>query len=747
MTSILDWIGFKADRVSLKTFFAQKGFTILAAWEALKIAVLRHRHLVALDVLLSIHLSIRDQSPWSTGTRFHKIESYLKLAPNRTAELINAYPCTRGELHRALNSFVVNNGPIEVVRQLLRTGASLRNKGGRPSVGRLIRYFGSQECQEVDIALLETLFDAGAIVDELPSRCHRLGWPGPDEPRYDTDYLLLSGGHSTNGYGLWPLVSSYSDRQQTTVTVPGIFAAARDGPEQLQSYLNSRSKPYDEHDRKQVLEIALSEASGRGYTNVLQSLVQFGVDPNLRMLPKKHDVEGSLNKWHPVIRAANNGKVDTLRVLVIVSDLDIGLLDEQVASGYLDLCALRNMESSQLKQVLRLLSTLDFATTTRNEILLSVLEPRNCGSGHDDPDFGFVDQLLELGLASVDRVYLRGKPPGPQLLVHAIRRGCGIRALGYLQVEQAMRVISASSLRMLLEATLSRNKHRERHTILEFLAQQIRGLEAYVRENSSSLLSYFLREPPACGCASEAMPVATVEWFLGLGATLDISGFARLIRHATQSFMMAIIDGVRDIKVVDKSFALKEAIASGRHNLAVALIERGAQINSAHERGYETILEYACMKGSPLWFIRFLLKEGADVNATPEVGLTALQSAAATGSMNTVGMLLDYGADVNAPRYLSYNRTTLRAIDVAVQYSKLDMVHFLIEAGGRSGYPGLTGFDGAIQIATRDRHFAIADLLKKHADSHCRDRMEAERLWLEEYSAARMEMDRNEAEF
>lgn len=170
------------------------------------------------------------------------------------------------------------------------------------------------------------------------------------------------------------------------------------------------------------------------------------------------------------------------------------------------------------------------------------------------------------------------------------------------------------------------------------------------------------------------------------------------------------------------------------------LVDKGADVNSLRESDASTVLQSACLRGAHLDCIRLLLDEGADVNAPPAaVGYTALQYAVARGSMNVVGLLLDYEADVNAisgihkgpPFVDDILWTFIRAIDIAVWNSGLDMVHFLIAAGARSSRPGLTGFDGAVKLATSERHFAITALLLKHADSHRRDRMEAERKWLQ----------------
>lgn len=813
MTSILDWIGYSADIASLKTFFGQKGLTVLAAWEGLNSTIRQRRHLAAFKTIFSVHLSLGDQVPCTIGPSSRDIGHYLMESPEIALILINAYPCYTGHLDLSLQIAATTPGhPItsKLVQQLSGAGASFKNEHRPFIVDDFISRMGRRKCQTADLDLLKIFLEAGVVVDWQPEL--QRDWPGPNEPIHATDYLLLEGGYDTHNRGLWSLVSSYSDRQQTTVTVPGIFEAAQGGHDQLRFYLNDRTKPCGDHDRKQILEIALSEASERGYVKVLHNLMQFGVDPNVRMLPEFYrDISCTYkmtntnewytykkrNIWHPVVRAANAGKVDTLRMLVAVSSIDIALVNERVgAFMQLDLYALRDMENSQLDQILRLLLTLGLTTATRNDILLQALGPCRCHSHEHGADFEFVDQLLELGLASSDhRVHLDGEM---HLLVCAIRRNCAIRSLNYL-VERDMLVLSAlsaSTIEALCDAALRRP---DSYSIMEFLSQKLEGFKAYVQKNSSLLLKS-LQDNFCCEFHvnsgkdrdDNCSVMITAKWLLGLGATLDISGFSQLTQHASENFILAMIDSVPNIKELEKWSALRQATEDGRYNLAVALVERGAmqlEINDPQELHSETALQVACHKGAPLWFIKFLVDKGADVNAPPTAdsgtalqnacgaraslscvrflldqgadvnaptapdcefyrGLTAIHLAVNNTSMNMVGLLLDHGADVNAlSRFLRVGLNLrgiraplnfLRPIDLAAWRSHLDMVHFLIEAGGRSSYPGLTGFDGAIALATEYRHFAIAALLQKHADSHRGDRMEAERRWLQANANVRM---------
>lgn len=784
MRSILDWVGFSVDIATLSTFFSQKAFTILAVWEALVSTVLSWKHSAAFEVLLSVHLSIRDREPWTIRKPFNHLKDYVKMAPNRVATVIDAYKCDQRELDTALQAaipiFQRTRVPIAVLEKLISAGASLENENCRTSVDHLIRYFARGNCEAVDLALLKFLLEAGAVVDEPTSYECDKDWSIPNTPMYSTDCILLHWGCSATNGDLWSLVSLYSDRQQTTATVPGILEAAQRGQEQLHYYLKARSKPFDDQHRKRVLEIALSEASGRGYANVTQRLVQFGVDPNVRMLSR--DSVSSHNVWHPVIRAVNSGQFHTLRILVSESSADIVFLKDRV-DEQLDLCSLRNMENSQRGQILQVLSALDISTECRSGILLNAIGPHLCRQpGHEALDHGFVSQLLEIGLACLDcGQNSAGKTS--HILVRAIEKGCDVTALDYL-VQRGVDVLSGLSAdtnrKLLSEVTISRSS-RKRNDILLFLAQNIEGLQSCAQENISSLLPILLRNMSChrsraedcweCGC--ECM--ITLKWFLDLKVPWESLVVDELIEYTNDQFMLGLIHSVADVSTIHGCFALESSIFLGRLNLAVALIERGVQVNDTRGAYGCTALQKACENGAPLWFIRFLvdkggdvnapldpeegrsalqaacfdgaqlscirflIDKGADINAPPALynGFTALQYAASGGRMNVTELLLNHGADVNAlsgvidytydygpgPRFM-------RALDIAAKYSRLDMAHLLIVAGARSCRPGCTGFKGAIEIASRRNNFAVASLIQEHADSRSEDPMEAERMWL-----------------
>lgn len=191
---------------------------------------------------------------------------------------------------------------------------------------------------------------------------------------------------------------------------------------------------------------------------------------------------------------------------------------------------------------------------------------------------------------------------------------------------------------------------------------------------------------------------------------------------------------------------LQQAIERGRLGLAAELIQRGASVcappgEDRHGFHY-TALQKACATNAPLSFIRRLVEAGADVNEPPPArgpGLTSLEYAAGLGALNMAQYLLEQGAKVNSlgsargcdpftGNPAGIHRT--RPLDWAARDGRLDMVSFLLQSGGRSGRPGITGLDGAIDAATvQVNHFAVARVLQSWAAEHGNSLLEAEAAW------------------
>jgi len=93
-------------------------------------------------------------------------------------------------------------------------------------------------------------------------------------------------------------------------------------------------------------------------------------------------------------------------------------------------------------------------------------------------------------------------------------------------------------------------------------------------------------------------------------------------------------------------------------------------------------------------------------------GVTALQAAAIRGRVDIALMLLDAGADVDAPATGDSGAITA-IIDCAAEHGRLDMVKLLINAGASGDKANPRQFHSAIKLAEEQGHYLVAALLEE----------------------------------
>ena len=173
---------------------------------------------------------------------------------------------------------------------------------------------------------------------------------------------------------------------------------------------------------------------------------------------------------------------------------------------------------------------------------------------------------------------------------------------------------------------------------------------------------------------------------------------------------IALINRGVDINTVDKAgnSLITQAVVRDMPELVDFLIKRCARLNVRNRNG-ETALSMAAFTGqmnyvqrlveagaevdfygwAPLLYaaynghtaiVEYLLKRGADINAKTENGLTALFFAARFGHIEIIKVLLKNEAD---PTVVSENMET--AVDWALKSENTDIADLLRAAGGRSG--------------------------------------------------------------
>ena len=123
--------------------------------------------------------------------------------------------------------------------------------------------------------------------------------------------------------------------------------------------------------------------------------------------------------------------------------------------------------------------------------------------------------------------------------------------------------------------------------------------------------------------------------------------------------------------------ALSLAAYKGKLPFVKRLVEAGADVNLY---GWPPLI-YASFNGHAA-VVDYLLKKGAEVNATTDNGSTALLFAARFGHLEVVELLLQNHADPNLA-----NERGATAIDWALKTENTDIADLLRKAGGHPGNP------------------------------------------------------------
>ncbi|KAG8232600.1 hypothetical protein J437_LFUL010721, partial [Ladona fulva] len=143
------------------------------------------------------------------------------------------------------------------------------------------------------------------------------------------------------------------------------------------------------------------------------------------------------------------------------------------------------------------------------------------------------------------------------------------------------------------------------------------------------------------------------------------------------------------------------AACGGHVDLAMLLIERGANIEEVNDEGYTPLME-AAREGHEEMVV-LLLSQGANINAqTEETQETALTLACCGGFLEVADILIKAGADIE----LGASTPLMEA----AQEGHLDLVRYLLQSNSNVRAQTQTG-DTALTYACENGHTDVADLL------------------------------------
>lgn len=155
---------------------------------------------------------------------------------------------------------------------------------------------------------------------------------------------------------------------------------------------------------------------------------------------------------------------------------------------------------------------------------------------------------------------------------------------------------------------------------------------------------------------------------------------------------------------------LHEAASNGRIEIVgFILSENEADIHAEDDQG-RTVFELAGCSGH-IELVKELLSRGAVYRETYFRSVTTLQQVAAMGYKEIFQLMIDAGADVNAPAAQHADGCT--ALQAAARAGHGAVVEILLRAGAEVNAPGAKYCNGytALQVAARGGHGAVVEIL------------------------------------
>jgi ankyrin repeat protein len=221
------------------------------------------------------------------------------------------------------------------------------------------------------------------------------------------------------------------------------------------------------------------------------------------------------------------------------------------------------------------------------------------------------------------------------------------------------------------------------------------------------------------GCSF--IPIATIKGHLGvvklyldyhpdLAITHDADGCTVLHRAAEFGHLdiVKMLLGMERVDLLARgqqgNTALHYAVNRGYNEIVQLLMEHGADVNVADEKGLTPVMIAAARRNITL--LLRLLKQGVDINRKTNAGATALTYAACQGSSQAVEILLAHGADPNIGEDSEGNAPLLRAANQG-HYS---IVRMFLESGADTEICNRLKWR-PLHCAAEKGHFEVAKIL------------------------------------
>ncbi|RYC63125.1 hypothetical protein CHU98_g3079 [Xylaria longipes] len=520
---------------------------------------------------------------------------------------------------------------------------------------------------------------------------------------------------------LYAKLRPYSFKEATRITRPGICLSAKRGKEFLRAYLDSQSAQHPD-DRARLLELVLAEQffmeDFNIDTQVVQGLVDFGVDIKLpTMITNSSALLGRL-----VSKAARFGFTDAVHSLLDLLVFEGAAIDHVVVNA-----AVARIGLGVLPKLVNYgtsiqdygASALCIAARFNNfEAVSWLLEAGVDVNASFSTRFGVKTIIayssLTVGFSLFDRYSSsrdRCTETSIEMLAYLIGHGASLKLSphdpsSYKFLKAIMRTPTCD--------------HTSTTKRIKFFLNLVNSPNDFATDQESLLALWDPGHYHQNGIADNHLSLEIYELLLERGCP---------IRCGCQLAFFIVSGGRHEIVYKLLDAGADAAARNGYMELLAQLLKMGANINqpAIGFRG-RTALQSACEwtalspgdQTHKLGWIKTLIDLGADVNAPAGKywGVTALQVAAYHGDMGTALLLLEHGANINAPpaKYGGHC-----ALDVASRKGRLDMVQLLLSMAAHSHDQGKTGYEGAIRLALKNRHYAVAELIREQIRTvgHC----------------------------
>lgn len=161
-----------------------------------------------------------------------------------------------------------------------------------------------------------------------------------------------------------------------------------------------------------------------------------------------------------------------------------------------------------------------------------------------------------------------------------------------------------------------------------------------------------------------------------LSSTGNAEVAAKSVESKTEANKVDAIGGKGSRSSRNRGNQLIRACRQGNYDLAMSLIQNGADVNFRGESGITPLM--VASENGHIWIVQGLLKRSAKTDLTDNAGMTPLHLAALNGYTNVGQMLLDLGSKIGAKD--KKGRTPLQ---IATERGKDDFAKMLTSRGAK----------------------------------------------------------------